>query len=199
MSNFHQILFSILILALSGNLLFGISDASIAARNSIIPFQFSPASRPMLHLGVLNEKGMDFAGGFQISPTSNLLLGGVISPQQSGDDLALYYQVLAGYKPDWEFLKISSNMILVAMHRYRFGEGGDSRWISFTVTESANFGSMSANLCWNRLFSKSWVRNTLFASTTVKLLKNIQLQPGVFAYFTPKFGYTPFLFLSIIL
>ena len=80
--------------------IFCVSDASFAAESSIIPFQLSPSSKPMLHLGGLQDKnGINLVSGIQIQPTNNLLLGGVISPRNYENDLSLYYHILIGYVP----------------------------------------------------------------------------------------------------
>ncbi|SVE43204.1 uncharacterized protein METZ01_LOCUS496058, partial [marine metagenome] len=77
-----------LILILSINFLFGGSDASLAAESSIIPFQLSPSSKPMLHFGgVQDSSGIRPISGIQIQPTANLLLGGVLSPRKIDNDL----------------------------------------------------------------------------------------------------------------
>jgi hypothetical protein len=187
-----------LLLSIFVNFLFCGSDASFAAESSIIPFQLSPGSRPMLHLGVLqNENGVNPVSGLQIQPTSNLLLGGVLSPRKNGDDLSLYYHVLIGYIPNFKIFKFSTNMIQVGMHRYRFGDNGDARWFSFSVAEAAQLGSLNVNVCWNRLFTQQWERNTVLVSTKIKLLKDLYLQPGAIAFFTPNFNYSPFLLVSI--
>ncbi len=187
-----------LLLSIFVNLLFCVSDASFAAESSIIPFQLSPGSRPMLHLGGLqDENGVNPVGGLQIQPTSNLLLGGVLSPRKNGDDLSLYYHVLIGYIPNFKLFKFSTNMIQVGMHRYRFGDNGDARWFSFSVAEAAQLGSLNVNVCWNRLFTQQWERNTVLVSTKIKLLKDLYLQPGAIAFFTPNFDYSPFLLVSI--
>jgi hypothetical protein len=187
-----------LLLSIFVNFLFCGSDASFAAESSIIPFQLSPGSRPMLHLGVLqNENGVNPVSGLQIQPTSNLLLGGVLSPRKNGDDLSLYYHVLIGYIPNFKIFKFSTNMIQVGMHRYRFGDNGDARWFSFSVAEAAQLGSLNVNVCWNRLFTQQWERNTVLVSTKIKLLKDLYLQPGAIAFFTPNFDYSPFLLVSI--
>ena len=178
--------------------IFCVSDASFAAESSIIPFQLSPSSKPMLHLGGLQDKnGINLVSGIQIQPTNNLLLGGVLSPLNYENDLSLYYHVLIGYVPNWKLLKFSTNMIQVGMHRYRFGDIGDSRWFSLSLMESARIGNLRLNLCWNKLFTHKWERNTVLISTKIKLLKDIYLQPGAVAFFTPDFDYSPFLLMSI--
>ncbi len=71
--------------------IFCVSDASIAAESSIIPFQLSLSSKPMLHLGGLqDENGINLMSGIQIHPTNNLLLGGILSPRNYENDLSLY-------------------------------------------------------------------------------------------------------------
>jgi len=151
----------------------------------------------MLHLGgIQDSSGIQLVTGIQIQPTSNLLLGGVLSPRKVNDDLSIYYHILIGYIPKWKLLKISSNMIEFGMHRYRFGDTSDSRWFSFSVMESAHLGNLNLNLCWNKLFTQKWERNTILISTRIKLIKDIFLQPGAVAYFTPEFGYSPFILLS---
>ena len=83
------------------------------------------------------------------------------------------------------------------MHRYRFGKIEDSRWFSFSVMESAKIGKLNLNLCWNKLLTQQWERNTVIISTKIKLLKEIYLQSGAVAIFTPDFDYSPFLLMSI--
>ena len=187
-----------LVLSFLVNFLFCISDASFATESSIIPFQLSPSSRPMLHLGGLqNENGVNPVSGLQIQPTRNLLLGGVLSPRNNDGDLSLYYHVLIGYIPNFKILKFSTNIIQVGMHRYRFSDDGGSRWFSFSVTEATQLGSLNLNVCWNKLFTQTWERNTVLVSTKIKLLKDMYLQPGAIAFFTPNFDYSPFLLVSI--
>ena len=152
----------------------------------------------MLHLGgIQNPHGVQPIAGMQIQPTSNLLLGGVYSPRNINDDLSIYYHILIGYIPKWKLLKISSNIIQIGMHRYRFGDTTDSRWFSFSVMESTQLGNITLNLCWNRLFTQKWERNTLLISTRIKLIKDFYLQPGAVAYFTPEFSYSPYILLSM--
>ena len=187
-----------LVLSFLVNFLFCIPDGSFAAESSIIPFQLSPGSRPMLHLGGLqDENGVNPVNGLQIQPTSNLLLGGVISPRKNGDDLSIYYHVLIGYIPNFKILKFSTNLIQVGMHRYRFSDDGGSRWFSFSVTEAAQLGSLNLNVCWNKLFTQTWERNTVLVSTKIKLLKDLYLQSGAIAFFFFLFDYFPFLLVSI--
>ena len=189
-----------LILILSINFLFAGSEASLAAESSIIPFQPSPSSQPMLHLGgVQDSSGIRPISGIQIQPTANLLLGGVLSPQKIDHDLSIYYHVLIGYIPKWKFLKISSNLIQIGMHRYRFSDSGDLRWISLSFMESVSMGSLKMNLCWNKLFTQQWERNTIFLSTDIKIFRGFYLRPGAIARFTPSFDFFPFLFGSISL
>ena len=193
----YRISLQSIIVCISSSLLFSGSAASFAAESSIIPFQLSPASRPMLHLGGFQDSsGIQLISGMQIQPTSNLLLGGVLSPRIDSN-LSIYYHVLIGYSPKWKLLKISSNMIQIGMHRYRFGDITDSRWFSLSVSESAHLGSMNLNLCWTKLFTQKWERNTVLVSTRIKLLRDLYCQPGAMAYFSPKFSYSPFLLLSL--
>ena len=188
----------IIIFYFLSSLLLSSSEATFASQSSIIPFQLLSNSRPMLHMGGLQDSsGIQPLAGLQIQPTSNLLLGGVLSPRRINDDLSIYYHILIGHIPKWKILKISSNMIQIGMHRYRFGETTDSRWFSLSVMESAYLGSLNLNLCWNKLFTKKWERNTVLISTRINLLKDLYCQPGAIAYFTPKFNYSPFLLLSI--
>ena len=197
MKNYRISLQSIIV-CISSSLLFSGSTASFAAESSIIPFQLSQESSPMLHLGGLqDESGIQAVSGIQIQPTFNLLLGGVLSPRNNNNDLSIYYHILVGYISKLKLLKSSSNMIQVGMHRYRFGEIGDSRWFSFSVMESAYIGNLNLNLCWNKLFTQQWERNTILISTKIKLLKDIYLQPGAVAFFTPDLDYSPFLLMSI--
>ena len=179
-------------------LIFSQSDISIASESSIIPFQFTPTSKPMLHLGgIQGQNDVRLISGLQFQPTKNLLIGGVLSPHKMETDLSIYYNIVIGYIPKWKFLNISSNMFQIGMHRNRFGEDEDTRWSSFSFMESAQFGSFNLNLCWNRLFTQNWDRDTVLISTDLKLSNSIHLRPGALAFFTPYFDYTPFLFVSI--
>jgi hypothetical protein len=136
-------------------------------------------------------------GGLQFQPTNNLLIGGVLSPHKIQTDLSIYYHMAVGYIPKWQFFNISSNMFQIGMHRNRFGAAGDVRWFSFSFMESAQFGRFNLNLCWNRLFTKNWDRDTVLFSTDLKLSNSIYLRPGAMVYYNPYFDYTSFLFLSI--
>ena len=88
-------------------------------------------------------------------------------------------------------------MIQIGMHRYRFGNISDYRWFSFSFMESIHLGNLNMNLCWNRLFTQKWERNTILLSTRIKLMKDFYLQSGAMAYFTPEFSYSPFFLLSL--
>ena len=173
-------------------------DPTFAAESSIIPFQLSSSSKPMLHLGGLqNKNGINPVSGIQIQPTDNLLLGGVLSPRNYENDLSLYYHVLIGYVPNWKLLKFSTNIIQVGMHRYRFSDNEDIRWFSFSVTEATQIGSLNLNVCLNKLFTQHWERNSVLVSTKIKIFRDLYLQPGAIALFTPEFDYSPFLLMSI--
>jgi len=179
-------------------LIFSQPDISITSEPSIIPFQFSLTSTPMLHLGgIQGQNNMRLMSGLQFQPTKNLLIGGVLSPHKIETDLSIYYNIVIGYIPKWKFLNISSNMFQIGMHRNRFGEDEDARWSSFSFMESAQFGNFNLNFCWNRLFTQNWDRDTVLISTDLKLSNSIHLRPGVLAFITPSFDYTPFLFMSI--
>jgi len=198
----YKISLQSIIISLLASFLFSSSDASIATESSIILFQLSPSSRPILHLGGLqDDSGVQPVSGIQIQPTSNLVLGGVLSPRNNNNDLSIYYHILIGYIPKWKLIKFSSNIIQVGMHRYRFGKIGDSRWFSFSVMESVHIGNLNLNLCWNKLFTQKWEKNTILISTKIKLIKDFYLQSGAVAlissFFTPDIDYSPFLIVSI--
>ena len=197
---YKRISLKIIICWINMNLLFCSSDASFAAESSIIPFQLSPSFSPILHIGGLKDKlGIQPVSGIQVQPTPNLLLGGVLSPRNNDNDLAIYYHILIGYISKWKFYKFSTNMIQIGMHRYRFGEIGDSRWFNISLLESVQIGNVYLNLCWNKLLTKQWERNTILCSTKIKLVKNFYLQSGAVSYFTPSFNYSPFLLVSMTL
>jgi len=83
----------------------------------------------MLHLGGLqDESGIQAVSGIQIQPTFNLLLGGVLSPRNNNNDLSIYYHIILGYIPKWKSMNISSNMIQIGIHRYRFGQQHAAPW-----------------------------------------------------------------------
>jgi len=179
-------------------LIFSQPDVSIESESSIIPFQFTPTSKPMLHLGgIQGQNDVRLMCGLQFQPTKNLLIGGVLSPHNIETDLSIYYNIVIGYIPQWKFFNISSNMFQIGMHRNRFGEDEDARWSSFSFMESAQFGSFNLNLCWNRLFTQNLDRDTVLISTDLKLSNNIHLRPGALVFIASSFDYTPFLFMSI--
>jgi len=178
--------------------LYSQSDASFPIEETIIPFHFTPTSKPMLHLGGIQEQnGIRLLSGLQFQPTENLLIGGILSPSKIDTDLSIYYHMAIGYIPIWKLLNISSNMFQIGMHRHRFGEDGDKRWFSFSFMESARFGSFNLNLCWNRLFTQNRNRNTILISTDLNIVKSIHIRPGAIGYFSQSFDYIPFLFVSI--
>ena len=173
------------------------SDAFIASGASIIPFQFTPTSKPLLHLGGLQgQNEIRPLVGLQFQPTKNLLIGSLLSPFKIETDLSIYYHMVIGYIPQWKLFNISSNMFQIGIHRNRFGTDGDSRWFSFSFMESVRFGSLNLDLSWNRLFTQNWERNTVYISTALKFSKNFYLRPGTMVNFIPHVDYTPFLFLS---
>ena len=148
----------LLFLCLATRLLYCQNNLSTSIESSIIPFQLLPNTKPMLHLGGLQDSsGIQPISGMQIQPTSNLLIGGVLSPRKVDDNLSIYYHILIGYIPKWKLLKMSSNMIQIGMHRYRFGGVSDSRWFSLSVTESAHLGKLNLNIGWNKLFTQKWL------------------------------------------
>ena len=180
--------------------LFSNSDASFASKSSLIPFKFSKQSKPVIHLGGLNDNlGFQPISGIQLQPTSNLLIGGLLSPRHNNNDLSIYYQIVIGYLPKWKLLKFSSNMVQIGMHRYRFSTFGDSRWFSFSILESTKIGILNLNLSWNRLFTQKWERNTVLISTKFNLLKNLSIEPGIITFFTPNIDYSAFLLFGILI
>ena len=180
------------------SLVYSQSEATIALDSSVIPFQFTSSSIPMLHLVMKQEKdGIRLMGGLQFQPTKNLLIGGVLAPNKIEADLSIYYHIVIGYIPKWQFFNLSSNMFQIGMHRNRFGSDGDVRWFSFSFMESARFGSLNLNLCWNRLFNQNWDRDTVLISTDLKLSNNFYFRPGAILIFTPNYDSIPFLFVSM--
>ena len=171
-----------------------------ALESSLIPFQITPVSKTMLHLaGIQGQNDVRIMSGIQFQPTNNLLIGGILSPYKIDTDLSIYYNIAIGYIPKWKLFNISSNMFQIGMHRNRFGADGDARWFSFSFMESARFGSLNLNLCWNRLFTQYWDGDTALISTDLHLSNNFYFRPGVLVNFTPNFDYTPFLFVSMYL
>ena len=173
------------------------SDASVS---SIIPLQFTSVSKPILHLGVVQEKNdMRLISGLQFQPTNNLFIGGVLSPKTNDVDLSIYYHMIIGYIPQWKLLNLSSNMFQIGMHRNRFKGDKDERWFSFSIMESVQFCSLILNLSWNHFFTQDWDGDTALISSDIKLNNSIHLRPGILAYFTPNVDYIPVLFVSIYL
>ena len=174
------------------------TNESISTETSIVPLQLAPTSKPMLHIGGIQEQNCQrLMGGLQFQPTKNLLIGGIFSPYKIDTNLSIYYHMVLGYIPQWRFFKNSSNMFQVGMDRSRVGPEGDARWFSFSFMESIQFGRLNFNYCWNHLFTQNHEKNTIHISTDLKLSSSLYLRPGVIASFTPHFNYTPFLLISM--
>ena len=158
----------------------------------------SPDSQPLLHFGSLQGSSTSrVLGGFQFQPSDNLILGGLYSPYRKSNDLSLYYHIMAAYLPTWKLTKHSTNMFQLGMHRNRFGNEGDSRWYSFSWTESFRLiDNLHLNITWNRLFTQKWERNTIAACADFSWFSSLILRFGALTKFTPDVGMSPFLQLS---
>ena len=164
---------------------------------SLMPFQSSPNSKPIIHFGAIEEnENMRFLTGLQFSPAKNLLIGGVMSPLKAQSDLSIYYHLAIGFKTEWQLLKTASNMFQIGLHRNRFENGEDKRWFSVSVTESGHFGKFNFDVCANRLVSSIKEENTLMMSTNITINDFIYLRPGMIAYL-PDFNYNSFLLISM--
>ena len=164
---------------------------------NLMPFQLSPTSKPIIHIGGIEENNdTRFLTGIQLSPAKNLLIGGVISPYETDEDISVYYHLAIGFIPEWKLFKLSSNMFQIGLHRDRFEKDGDKRWFSLSIMESGRFFNFNYNVCANRLVSSIKEENTLMMSTNIKLMKSVNLRPGIIA-FLPNFDYNSFLLLSI--
>ena len=164
---------------------------------SLMPFQLSPTSKPIIHIGGIEEnEDTRFLTGIQLSPAKNLLIGGVISPFKTNSDISVYYHLAIGFIPEWKLFKLSSNMFQIGLHRDKFEKDGNKRWFSLSIMESGRFFNFNYNICANRLVSSVKEEDTLMMSTNIKLKNSIYLRPGIIA-FLPKFDYNPFLLLSI--
>ena len=115
---------------------------------------------------------------------------------KNNNNLSIHYHLLAGYLTDWKLSKNSSTMIKIGIHRYRFSDNNDSRWISLSLDETFFFKVYSLNLTWNRLIAKKWERNTMSISSQVNLFNNCYFKPGALFYFTP-ISFSPFILFSI--
>ena len=88
-------------------LIFSQPDISITSEPSIIPFQFTPTSKPLLHLGGLQgQNEIRPLVGLQFQPTKNLLIGSLLSPFKIETDLSIYYHMVIGYIPQWKLFNI---------------------------------------------------------------------------------------------
>ena len=164
---------------------------------SLMPFQLSSTSKPIIHFAALEENNNTrFLTGIQLSPAKNLLIGGIISPYKIESDLSIYYHFAIGFIPKWKLFKLSSNMFQIGLHRDRFEKNGDKRWFSFSIMESGKFLNFKYNICANRLVSSIKEENTIMMSTNIRLIKSISLRPGIITSL-PNFKYNSFLLLSI--
>ncbi len=127
-------------------------------------------------------------------------MGGIYSPHSKTEDLSLYYHIMAAYLPEWKLTRFSTNMFQLGMHRNRFGTEGDTRWFSFSWMESFKiFDFFHLNLTWNRLFTQKWERNTIAAGADFSIWNTYTFRSGALTKFTPDFGISPFIQLSITL
>ena len=194
MNNFSKLINYLLF----SGLLLSQSNESMSSTPSLIPFQLSHTSKPLLHLGGIEEnKQIRFLSSLQFPLSSNLLIGGLLSPHKIESDLSIYYHIAIGYIPKWKLLKISSNMLQIGLHRDEYADGGNKRWFSFSIMDSNQFGNLNLNFCWNRLFTKNQKKDTLVISSDIKINNNVYIRPGALAYFRPEFDYSPFLLISI--
>ena len=165
---------------------------------SLMPFQSSPNSKPIMHIGAIEEnENMRFLTGIQFSPAKNLLIGGVISPLKAQSDLSIYYHLAIGFKTKWKLLNTASNMFQIGMHRNRFENGEDKNWVSLSVTESGHIGKFNFDVCANHLVSSIKEENTLMMSTNITIKNFIYLRPGMIAHLKPSFIYNSFLLISM--
>ena len=194
MNNFSKLLVYLLFIGF----LLGQSSESISSTPSLIPFQLSPTFKPIMHIGGIEEQNqLRFLSSLQFPLSSNLIIGGLLSPHKIESDLSIYYHIAIGYISKWKILKISSNMLQIGLHRDKYSEEEDKRWFSFSIMESNQFGNLNLNFCWNRIFAKNQNKNTLVISSDIKFNDNIYIRPGALAYFKPDFKYNPFLIISI--
>ena len=137
---------------------------------SLMPFQLSPTSKPIIHIGGIEEnEDTRFLTGIQLSPAKNLLIGGVISPLKKNSDISIYYHLAIGFIPEWKLFKLSSNMFQIGLHRDKFEKDGNKRWFSLSIMESGRFFNFNYNICANRLVSSVKEEDTLMMSTNIKL------------------------------
>ena len=145
------------------NLLFCQNNLSFSSESSIIQFQATSRSNPVLHLGGMQTEsdGIRLMTGMQFQPTKNLLIGGVLSPHKAPTKLSIYYHIAIGYIPKTKLLHIFSSMLQIGMHSNRFDNDNDTRWFSFSIMEKARFGQLNLNFSWNHLFNEEW-ENVLY-------------------------------------
>ena len=176
------------------------SDKYLAAQRTIIPFQFAYNTNPILHLGgMIHNDNQRLFSGLQIHPASNLIIGGLISPQKSANDLSLYYQIAIGYISNFKLFNIFSNSYQLSLHRDRFGANGDLRWFSFSVIESAKIGLLKMRLCWNHLFNNKWEEKSFSLSPVIFSNKKVTLRLGSLININPDISYVPYLFISFVI
>jgi len=190
----------ILLFITTTNLLLCNSNKYLATQRTIIPFQFTYNANPIFHFGgmVQNDNQRLFSG-LQIQPTSNLIIGGLISPQKSENNLSLYYQIAIGYISNFKLLNLFSNSYQLSLHRDRFSANGDLRWFSFSVVESAKVGLLKMRLCWNHLFNNKWEEKSLSLSSIIFSNKKVKLRLGSLININPDISYIPYLFISFVI
>ena len=186
------------ILLIIFNLIYSNQEPNFATKLSLFPFQKSNNYSPVIHIGSLkNSTENQTITGLQFYPTSNLILGGILSPQINNNNLSLYYQILIGYIPKWNLTNISSNIIQIGMHYYKFHEDLNYKWISISYTESIEISFVNLSISINKLITNSWERNTIQLLSKITLFKNLFCQIGAITYFTPQFNHSQFFMLSL--
>ena len=175
---FNNKSFHLLVIIVFFKIIFANSNQDFISNTTIIPFQKTSDTSPIIHLGIKQSDTQNhFISAIQIQPTYNLLIGGTLSPIIQPNNMSIYYNFLVGYLPNWKFFNFS-NIIQLGMHRYRFGESPDSRWFHFLISESIKFKRLNTNISLSKMFNKKWEKNLILVSTQIKLLKSIFLTIG---------------------
>jgi hypothetical protein len=179
------------------NFIFCKSDADIASESNILPIYNLINNKPSIYFGsqIHNHDNAIFA--INISPTSNLLTGGMISIGKNNKDLNLNYKIMIGYITNYKFFNFLNNIIEVGAQRYRFSNSGSFRWYNLSFIESFKLKHININLAWNKILTKQWERNSILFSTNINLIQNVFLQLGVNSFFSPNNNFSSFILINI--
>ena len=153
---------------------------SIALHTYTTPFQKNKYQNQSFYFGI--QKFSSYllpSAGLQFQPTSNLLMGCIISPQDLNSDLSIYNQTFMGYIPESNIHKLLTNIIYLGFHKDRFKDKNNYKWFSLSLLNSVTYKSIMIDVCYNKLFANSWNSENISFSSSIFFLKKYIIKTGI--------------------